>query len=50
MKDTKQVRLNSKTIQRLKDFHIEASWIELNSYDEKINFLLWFYSKNVDNT
>lgn len=39
------VKLRGETTEKLKDLKIEIAWVELNTYDDKINHLIWFYNE-----
>lgn len=43
------VKLKWKTVDKLKNLEISISWVELSTYDDKINHLMWFYENNKDN-
>lgn len=37
------VKLKWETAEKLKKLDIEIAWVELSTYDDKINHLVWFF-------
>lgn len=37
------VKLKWETVEKLKKLDIEIAWVELSTYDDKINHLVWFF-------
>jgi len=49
MKNPKSIRLDETTKAKLDEIEIETTWVKLNTYDDKINFLIWFYGSHRNN-
>lgn len=43
------VKLKGKTMEKLKNLYIETTGVELTTYDDKINYLIWFLENNSNN-
>ena len=43
------VRLEPKSIEKLKNMEIEVGWVQLKTYQDKIDHLMWFYSSHINN-
>lgn len=43
------VRLEPKTIEKLKTLEISVCWVEFKTYEEKINHLIWFFQHYTNN-
>ena len=43
------VRLEPRSIEKLKNLEIEVGWVQLKTYQDKIDHLMWFYSSNMNN-
>ncbi|MCT4617315.1 MAG: hypothetical protein N4A38_03845 [Candidatus Gracilibacteria bacterium] len=43
------VRLDGETIDKLKDLKIEMGGVNLKTYEDKINHLIWFYHNYKNN-
>lgn len=46
MKTPKSIRIDDKTKDKIDKLVVETSWVELKTYDDKINFLVWYYKNN----
>ncbi|MFK7780018.1 MAG: hypothetical protein QM490_02625 [Candidatus Gracilibacteria bacterium] len=49
MKDPKSIRIDDKTKIKLDKVVVETTGVELTTYDDKINFLIWFYGSHKNN-
>lgn len=49
MKAPKSIRIDDKTKTKLDKLVVETTWVELTTYDDKINFLIWFYWSHKNN-
>jgi len=49
MKVPKSIRIDDKTKTKLDNLEVETTWVEVTTYDWKINFLMWFYSSHLNN-
>ncbi len=49
MKNPKSIRIDDKTKTKLDKLEVETTWVEVTTYDWKINFLIWFYSSHLNN-
>jgi len=43
------VRLEPRSIEKLKNMEIEMGWVQLKTYQDKIDHLMWFYSSHKNN-
>lgn len=43
------VRLSDKTVESLKSLDITVSWVDLETYEQKINHLIWYYKSYKNN-
>lgn len=43
------IRVYGDTKNKLEEFYVETTWIKVKSFDDKINFLLWFYWSHINN-
>lgn len=43
------VRLEPRSIEKLKNLEIEMGWVQLKTYQDKIDHLMWFYSSHINN-
>jgi len=43
------VRLEPRTIDKLKNLEIEMWWVQLKTYQDKIDHLIWYYSSHTNN-
>ena len=43
------VRLEPRSIEKLKNMQIEMGWVQLKTYQDKIDHLMWFYSSHINN-
>lgn len=43
------VRIEPETLEKLKELYIETNWVKLKTYEDKISFLMWYYSSHINN-
>ena len=43
------VRLEPRSIEKLKNLEIEMWWVQLKTYQDKIDHLMWFYLSHINN-
>jgi hypothetical protein len=49
MKVPKSIRIDDETKTKLDELVVETTWVKLTTYDDKINFLIWFYWSHMNN-
>jgi len=47
--NAQSVRLEPRSIEKLKNLNIEMGWVQLKTYQDKIDHLMWFYSSHINN-
>lgn len=46
---TQAVKLDWETVEKLKNLSVEMWWVNLKTYDDKVNHLVWFYQNYKNN-
>lgn len=49
MKSPKSIRIDDETKTKLDELDVETTGVKLTTYDDKINFLIWFYGSHKNN-
>lgn len=47
--ELKAIKIWAETKLNLEELEIETTWVKLKTFDDKINFLLWFYWSHKNN-
>lgn len=48
-KNWQSVLLKDSTYEELKDLGINVQWVSLDTHDQKVAHLIWFYKNNINN-